>query len=61
MTFENAVSILNRLLENKISLKKAYYIVYGDNMERHILENLQIQANTGYTLSVRIEAALKNL
>jgi hypothetical protein len=34
---ENLIKILNRLVESKVSLEKAYYAVFGDYMEVGIL------------------------
>mgnify|MGYP006908405652 CR=1 FL=1 len=44
------VSILNRLVEQGVSLKKAYYACFGDNMEKHIIVQLYQESNTSRKL-----------
>ena len=44
MDFLTLVRILNRLLDNGVSFKKAYYGVFGDNPEAFICNKLY---NTG--------------
>ena len=44
MSYETIVSILNRLLDNGVSFKKAYYGVFGDYPEAFICNRLY---NTG--------------
>lgn len=50
MSFEIMVSIMNRLVDQGVSLKKAYYAVFGDNMEKHIIVKLYKQNNTSKKL-----------
>ena len=44
MSYETIVSIMNRLVENGVSFKKAYYGIFGDNVEAFICVRLY---NTG--------------
>lgn len=44
------VSILNRLVDGGMSLKKAYYACFGDNMEKQIIVQLYKDSNTSRKL-----------
>lgn len=50
MSLAAYVSILNRLVEGGMSLKKAYFACFGDNMERHIIVQLYQESNTSRKL-----------
>lgn len=50
MTLAAYVSILNRLVEGGMSLKKAYFACFGDNMERHMIVQLYQESGTSRKL-----------
>ena len=50
MTLTAYVSILNRLVDGGMSLKKAYFACFGDNMEKHMIVQLYQESGTSRKL-----------